>query len=85
MSITTLSSREFNQDISAAKDAAKNGPVFITNRNRPTHVLLSIEDYRKLTGSKASIIDLLAMPSCAADIEFQAVYVGSLYRSADLS
>lgn len=30
--ITTLSSREFNQDASRAKKAALNGPVFITDR-----------------------------------------------------
>ena len=32
MSITKLSSREFNQDTSRAKRAAKKGPVFITDR-----------------------------------------------------
>jgi prevent-host-death family protein len=50
MSITTLSSREFNQDTSRAKKAAKNGPVFVTDRGRPSHVLLTIEEYRRLTG-----------------------------------
>jgi prevent-host-death family protein len=43
MPMTTLSSREFNQDTSKAKKAAKSGPVFITDRGRPAHVLLSIE------------------------------------------
>lgn len=38
---TTLSSREFNQDTSGAKKAANEGPVFITDRGRPAHVLLS--------------------------------------------
>jgi prevent-host-death family protein len=42
---TTLSAREFNQDASHAKRAALNGPVFITDRGRPAHVLLSIHDY----------------------------------------
>ena len=32
MAITTLSSRQFNQDASKAKKAAKQGPVFITDR-----------------------------------------------------
>lgn len=63
MAITTLSSREFNQDASGAKKAAVNGPVFITDRGQPRHVLLSIEDYRKLTGAARSITDALAMPS----------------------
>ena len=48
---TTLSSREFNQDTSRAKKAAADGPVFITDRGRPAHVLLTIEDYQKLGGS----------------------------------
>ena len=52
MPITTLSSREFNQDASRAKKAAANGPVFITDRGQPRHVLLSIEDYRRLTGDR---------------------------------
>ena len=69
MHITTLSSREFNQDISRAKQAASRGPVFITDRGRPAHVLLTIEDYQKLAGSQASIVDQLAMPG-VEDIEF---------------
>jgi hypothetical protein len=32
MTITTLSSREFNQDTGRAKKLAGNGPVFITDR-----------------------------------------------------
>ncbi len=62
MSYTTISSREFNQHISKAKKAAKNGPVFITDRGRPAHVLLSIKDYRNLSGHKSKVADLLAMP-----------------------
>ena len=59
--ITTLSSREFNQHASEAKKAANKGPVFITDRGRPAHVLLRIEDYRQLVGSHARIADLLAL------------------------
>lgn len=70
MPTTTLSSRDFNRDTGAAKRAAQRGPVFITDRGRPAHVLLSIEDYRRLTNAPASIIDLLAMPE-AAEIEFE--------------
>jgi prevent-host-death family protein len=49
MAITTLSSREFNQDAAKAKRAARKGPVFITDRGRPAHVLLSIEEYQQIT------------------------------------
>lgn len=84
MTITTLSSREFNQDASRAKRAAKNGPVFITDRGRPAHVLLTVEEYRKLTGEGISILDLLAMPG-AEDIEFELPQAGGVVRTADLS
>jgi prevent-host-death family protein len=58
--MTTLSSREVNQDLGRAKRAAANGPVIITDRGKPAHVLLSIEDYRRLTGSAESVVDGLA-------------------------
>jgi len=60
-----ISSREFNQDVSQAKRAARLEPVFVTDRGRPTHVLLSIDAYRRLTGQNESITDLLAMPAPA--------------------
>jgi prevent-host-death family protein len=83
MTITTLSSREFNQDASGAKKAAKKGPVFITDRGRPAHVLLSIEDYQKITSGSISIIDLLAMPG-VEDIAFDPPRAGMLFRPAEL-
>ena len=67
MTVTTLTSREFNQDTSRAKKAADRGPVFITDRGRPAHVLLSIEEYRRLAGNGRSIIDALAMDE---DVDF---------------
>ncbi|TQV78162.1 type II toxin-antitoxin system Phd/YefM family antitoxin [Exilibacterium tricleocarpae] len=85
MTITTLTSREFNQDVSKAKREALNGPVFITDRGQPAHVLLSIEEYQKISDKETSIVDLLAMPD-AAEIEFEAPKLGKeLYRPADLS
>ena len=36
MPITTLSSREFNHDAGRAKKAALHGPVFTTDRGRPS-------------------------------------------------
>jgi prevent-host-death family protein len=61
-----LTSREFNQDVSQAKRAARLEPVFVTDRGRPTHVLMSVETYRRLTGQTETIVDLLAMPGVAA-------------------
>ena len=75
MAITTFSSREFNQDAARAKRAARKGPVFITDRGRPAHVLLSIEEYQKITNKRKSIIDLIAMPE-AAEIEFDPPRLG---------
>ena len=69
MAVTTLSSREFNQDTSRAKKAARRGPVFITDRGRPAHVLLSIEEYRKLAGRSKPLAEALHMPG-AAGVEF---------------
>jgi prevent-host-death family protein len=84
MTITTLSSREFNQDASRAKKAAKRGPVFITDRGRPAHVLLTIEEYQKITNKQENILDLLAMPD-AAKIAFDPPPLsGNLHRPADL-
>lgn len=85
MGVTTLSSREFNQDTSRAKKAAKQGPVFITDRGRPAHVLLSIDDYRKLADKGQNIADLLAMPD-ANKIKFDPPRLKSnLHRAVDLS
>jgi PHD/YefM family antitoxin component YafN of YafNO toxin-antitoxin module len=69
VSITNVTSREFNQDVSKAKRAALKGPVFITDRGRAAHVLLSIEAYQKISGKEKSIVELLAMPD-AGDIDF---------------
>jgi len=62
MTVTTFSSRQFNQDAGKAKKAALQGPVFITDRGRPAHVLLSFDEYKKLTRERSKIADLLAMP-----------------------
>ncbi|VVD70967.1 type II toxin-antitoxin system Phd/YefM family antitoxin [Pandoraea fibrosis] len=84
MSALTITSREFNQSASEAKKASLSGPVFITDRGRPSHVLLSIEEYRKLAGGMTSLADALAQHG-GDDIDFDAPRVGGLYREADLS
>ncbi len=78
---TTMSSREFNQDASRAKRAAKAGPVFITDRGEPQHVLLSIEEYRLLVGGRR-IVDVLAMPAAEA-IDFDPPKAAIATRPAD--
>lgn len=69
MTITTVSSRELNQDIGRAKRATAQGPVFITDRGKPAHVLLSIAEYQRLTGGQRSLLEALSMPGME-DIEF---------------
>lgn len=84
MTVTTLSSREFNQDTSGAKKAAQQGPVFITDRGRPAHVLLTIEDFQRLTGVNMSLAEALAQPG-DADFDFDPPRMGAgLFKPADL-
>jgi len=84
MAITKLSSRDFNQDTSRAKRAAKRGPVFITDRGRPSHVLLTVEEYERITAGQKSIAELLGMPE-SAQIDFDPPRAtGHLYEPADL-
>jgi len=71
----TFSSREFNQDVGAAKRAARVEPVFITDRGKPTHVLLSFDTFRQISGETETIIDLLAMPDLV-DIDLDAARRG---------
>jgi prevent-host-death family protein len=69
MTVTTLSSREFNQDVGRAKRASEKGPVFITHLGKPSQVLLSIEEYERLTHGKRSLMEALYMPGME-DIDF---------------
>ena len=69
MTITTLSSRELNQDLGRAKRAALEGLVFITDRGHPAHVLLSIAEYQRLTGKRRTLAEALSMPGMES-IEF---------------
>ncbi|WP_375305373.1 type II toxin-antitoxin system Phd/YefM family antitoxin [Bradyrhizobium sp. A11] len=80
---TTLTSREFNHDTSGAKKAASHGPVFITDRGRPAHVLLTIEDYLRLTGGHMSLAEALAQAD--ADFDFDPPRMtGGTFKAVDL-
>lgn len=77
----TISSREFNQDAAGAKRAARKGPVFITDRGRPAHVLMTVEHYRRLSKKEPSIADLLASDD---DIDFDPPKMGPIgFRPID--
>lgn len=70
--MASISSRQFNQDVSAAKRAATDGPVVITDRGEPAFVLLSIDEYRRLDEPRVDIVHRLSMED-EIEIEFDAV------------
>lgn len=70
MTITTIASQEFDQDTSGAKKAARNGPVFVTDRGVPAHVLMTIDEYRRLTKKRMSSAEALEQAGPEADFEF---------------
>lgn len=85
MAVTTISSREFNQDVSGAKRAAEAGPVVITDRGQPAYVLLRHEVYQRLTGQAPGIRDLLDQAG-GEEVEFDPPRFGTgVFRTPDLS
>jgi len=82
MSITTLSSRALHQNVAYAKKIAEKGPVYITRRGKPEHVLLTIKDFQRLNGQKRNIVQALSMPGLA-DIDFDPPRLNALPRAAE--
>ena len=79
--MSTMTSREFNQDVGKAKRSARLEPVFVTDRGKPTHVLMSFDAFRQITGRTESIIDLLAMPEPGTEVvDLEATRGGSWDR-----
>ena len=78
-----LTSRQFNQDTSHAKRIAADGPVIITDRGKPAHVLMTFEEYRKLTGQHRKLTELLALPA-GIEVDFDLPPRTDLGRGADL-
>ena len=58
-----ISSREFNQDTSSAKRFASDGPVIITDRGKPAHVLMTYQEFSRLTDRKQRVTDMLGIKS----------------------
>ena len=84
MTITTVTSRELNQDVTRAKRATQNGPVIITDRGTPAYVLLTHEAWRRLQADRPGIRELLALPG-VEDVEFEPPRLGAIARAADLA
>ncbi|MFT4183407.1 MAG: type II toxin-antitoxin system prevent-host-death family antitoxin [Rhizobium sp.] len=73
-----------NHDVSRAKKAAKSGPVVITDRGKPSHVLMTYSEFERLSGKRRSLVDALAMPGLSA-IDFEPRRVEIKPREVDLS
>ena len=82
---TSMSSREFNQRTSAAKTAADQGPVLITDRGDPSHVLLSYEDYRELTEAQPHLVDMLCATPGIGEVELEIPEFDEMAEPANLS
>lgn len=85
MTIHTFSSSEFTRDVSAAKKATIQGPVFITDRGRPAYALLKIDDYYKIARKNdRSLLALMDGIPGGDDIEFEALSVQITTKSPGL-
>lgn len=85
MSVHTFSSRDFTRDVSSAKRAAAEGPVFITDRGRPAYALLKIEDYYRMVGhGEPSLLAVMDDIAGGAGIEFEAPRLHINTRAAEL-
>lgn len=78
--MVTMSARDFNRDVSAAKRAAAESPLIITDRGQPAFVLLTVAEYDRLT-EKRSIVDWIQMD---VDIDFEPARLESKPQAADL-
>jgi prevent-host-death family protein len=65
MPTTTLTSREFHQDSAKVKRAVEAGPVIVTDRGKPSLVLLTYSAYQELSPKpRRRLLDALAMQRC---------------------
>ncbi len=72
MTTSRLTSREFNQDTGGAKRAARNGPVYITDRGRPAYVLLTFDDFEHLAARNMTLAAQLSQTPGVGNVDFEA-------------
>ena len=60
------------------------GPVVITDRGKPSHVLMTYDEFTRLTGKRRSLVEALAMPGLS-DIDFDPPRVEIIQRRVDLT
>ena len=81
--MTTVTARALTRRPAKAKRATKDGPVLITRRGTPTHVLMAYADYERLRARGTSLADAMAGPS-DFDFEFDPPRLGrELIRPAE--
>lgn len=76
--IKHLTSREFAHNVSAAKRVVidEGGTVIVTDRGEETMAILPIAEYRRLTKTDRSLVDLLRMPAGDADdIDIETIHI----------
>lgn len=73
--MATLSARQFNQDVSAAKRYADEAPVIITDRGKPAYVLMTIGDYEAISSS--SIEGFLDRLVTDVDVDFEPAHIST--------
>ena len=84
MTVSTFSSREFTRDVSAAKKATIQGPVFITDRGRPAYALLKIDDYYKIVGrNDQSFLAVMDAIPGVVEVEFDPPHLAIQARTPD--
>lgn len=84
MPTSTWSSRDFNQNTNGAKAAAERGPVIITQRGTPSHVLLTYSRYLALSRREPNLVALLEMDDDGPPVEFDAPVATPELRPAEL-
>lgn len=84
MANISFTSRELNHDVGRAKKAAEAGPVVITDRGRPSHVLMTYAEFERLTGKRHNLVEALSMPGLSP-IDFDPSRSVIATREVDLS
>ena len=80
--MTTMTSSEFSRDVDRARRAARLGPVFVTDRGQPAHVLLTIDEYQRITEGGQTIGALLGRPE-VAELAFEPSQLGNLTKPVE--
>jgi prevent-host-death family protein len=84
-----FTARTFNQDTAGAKRAAEDGPVYVTDRGRPSHVLLTFAEYSRLVGASRGseardLVAVLGSDAEAAAVDLDIRRARDLPRDVDL-